>query len=87
MAPTRRKSGNPLQTGHTRSKSSNGYSSVDGDEWEQGSNRGVEMDDIDSEDETLADDEETGLTEPERKKRTLRKVKSARLDQQISKRN
>ena len=81
MAPTRRKSGSLIQNGHTRAKSAH----VEGDDIEPGINRrGTEMDDIESEDETLADDEETGLTEPERKQRTIRKSKSARLDAQVN---
>lgn len=85
MAPTRRKSGSSTpQVIHTRSRSTNGFSRIPEDDPEYLPDRAVEMDNAESEDETLADDEETGLTEPERKKRTLQKAKSARLDAQVS---
>lgn len=84
MAPTRRISGSKAHVGHGRSKSMNGNMHTDGSDSESRGNRGMEMEDIESEDETLADDEETGLTEPERKKRTLRKAKNSRLDEQVN---
>ena len=43
----------------------------------------MEMEDMRSDDE-LDDDEETGLTQPERQKRTRRKEQNARLDKRIS---
>ena len=86
-SPTRRKSGTLWQSTGNQQVLGSSYRQSAGEEsdksHESSTTDDLEMDEMRSDDE-LEDDEETGLTEPQRKKRSRRRNRYTRLDERVS---